>query len=350
MKKTLLVALLLLSVFARSVSAGGNELKIFIWSEYMDEYKMRQQFKAATGINAKIDVYENNEEMLAKLMAGGVSEYDIIVPSDYVIPSLIRNKLIQPLNKAKIPNLKNIMPMFAKTTYDPGGDYTAAYQWGTVGLMYNKKKISDADAKSWSVLFDPKKQKGTFWLMDSVRDTMSMANMYQGFEMNTTNPSQIKKSAELLVQVKHSRYCRGFKPGVGAKNDVDAGQSDLAIVYNGDAMRAVVGDRKRLGFAIPKEGGEIWCDFMAIPARAPNLENAYKWINFVLDPKIGAQVSNYNRYATPNQASLKYIIPMDLKSDEIYPSPETMKRLHYTKDLGSVNKIVDEAWTSIKSH
>jgi spermidine/putrescine transport system substrate-binding protein len=350
MKKALLVVMLLLSVFVRGGYAEDKELRLLIWSEYMDERKMSAEFKALTGITVKISVYENNEDMLAKLQAGGVSQYDIIVPSDYIMSTLLAQKLIQPLDHAKIPNMKNIMSQFRATSFDPGLKYTAPYQWGTVGLMYRKDKVSAEAVKSWSVLFDSNKQAGTFWLIDSVRDTMAMALMYLGYDMNTTNPQEIKKAADLLIATKNSKLCRGFKPGVGGKNDVESGAAAMAIVYNGDAMRAVMADPKRIGYVIPKEGGEIWVDLMAIPAKAPHVDAAHKWINYVLDPKTGAKISNYNRYATPNQASLPYILPKDKASDEIYPGPETMKRLHFSKDLGKANQIMDQAWTKIKSH
>lgn len=349
MKRVLLVAILLMTVFARSGFAADKELRIFIWSEYMDERKFSHDFEAATGIHVKIDVYESNEDMLAKLQAGGVNQYDIIVPSDYIMTTLLKDKLIQPLDHSKIPNLKNIMPQFRNISYDPGNKYTVPWQWGTVGLMYNKKRVSPQAVNSWSVLFDPKKQVGTFWLIDSERDTMAMALMYLGYSMNTKNPAEIKRAYDLLIATKHSRYCRGFKPGVGGKNDVASGSAAMAIVYNGDAMRSVVADPKNLGFVIPKEGGEVWVDLMAIPAHAPHVDAAHKWINWILDPKRGAMLSNYNRYATPNQASLPYIIPSDRKRDEIYPTAKTMERLHYSQDVGKANQIYDEAWTRIKS-
>lgn len=350
MKKAIFIMMLLLTVFARAGFAEDKELRIFIWSEYMDERKFSADFKRDTGITVKIDVYENNEDMLAKLQAGGVSQYDIIVPSDYIMSTLLAQKLIQPLNHAKIPNLKNVSAQFRNTTYDPGLKYTAPWQWGTVGLMYNKKKVSEEAVKSWAAIFDPKKQAGTFWMIDSVRDSMNLALLYLGYDMNTTKPAEIKKAAEVLIAAKNSKNCRGFKPGVGGKNDVDAGAAAMAIVYNGDAMRAVIADPKRLGFVIPKEGGEIWVDLMAIPAHAPHVDAAHKWINWILDPKRGAMLSNYNRYATPNDAALPYIIAKDKSLDGIYPSAETKKRLHFTKDLGSANRLIDEAWTKIKSH
>ena len=153
MRKSLMwmVALVLL---AAPVLTGAEELKVFIWSEYMDEENMPAEFEKATGIKVRLDIYENNEEMVAKLQAGGVSQYDIIVPSDYIMPVLINQKLIQPLDHAKIPNLKNLKPIFKQTSYDPGNKWSVAWQWGTVGLMYRKDKMTAEQASSWSVLFD----------------------------------------------------------------------------------------------------------------------------------------------------------------------------------------------------
>ena len=348
MKRTgLFVALvLLLSV----VAASAAELRVYTWSEYMDEEKMPADFEAKTGIKVRLDIYENNEEMVAKLQAGGASQYDIIVPSDYIMPVLINQKLIQPLDLAKIPNIKNLKPIFRKTTYDPGNKYSVAYQWGTVGLMYRKDKVSEDAVKSWSVLFDPAKQPGPFWLIDSVREMMGIVLVYQGHDFNSTVPGELKAAADLLVATKQTANCMGFKPGVGGKNDVVAGTAAAAIVYNGDAIQSVTEDPDHLGFAIPAEGSEIWYDSMCIPVSAPNPDAAHKWINWLLEPEVGAELSNYNQYATPNAASEKYITPEDLKNPGIYPTPEIMQKLYFTKDLGKDNQIMDQAWTRAKSH
>ena len=231
---------------------------------------MPADFEAKTGIKVRLDIYENNEEMVAKLQAGGVSQYDIIVPSDYIMPVLINQHLIQPLDHAKIPNLKNLKPIFRNTTYDPGNKYSVAYQWGTVGLMYRKDKVSGDAVKCWSVLFDAAKQPGPFWLIDSVREMMGIALLYQGYDFNSTVPKELKAAADLLVATKQTKDCMGFKPGVGGKNDVVAGTAVAAIVYNGDAIQSVTENPDVLGFTIPKEGSEIWYDSMCIPAQAPN--------------------------------------------------------------------------------
>jgi spermidine/putrescine transport system substrate-binding protein len=160
--------LVMVLVLLGGMAASAEELRIYTWSEYMDEEKMPADFEEKFGIKVRLDIYENNEEMVAKLQAGGASQYDIIVPSDYIMPVLINQNLIQPLDHAKLPNLKNLKPLFREASYDPGNKYSVAYQWGTVGLMYRKEKISDAAAQSWSVLFDAKKT-GRRFLADRFR-------------------------------------------------------------------------------------------------------------------------------------------------------------------------------------
>ena len=342
--------LLALAMLLSAVAAGAAELRIYTWSEYMDEEKMPADFKAETGIKVRLDIYENNEEMVAKLQAGGARQYDIIVPSDYIMPVLVSQNLVKPLDLSKIPNIKNLKPMFRNTAYDPGNKYSVPYQWGTVGLMYRKDKIGEDAVKSWSIFFDPAKQPGPFWLIDEVREMIGISLAYQGYDYNSAVPSELKAASDLLVATKHSKMCMGFKPGVGGKNDVVAGTAVAAIVYNGDAIQSVVEDPEHLGFAIPKEGSELWVDSMCIPSHAPNPEAAYKWINWILEPKVGAELSNYNRYATPNAAAEAYINPEDLKNPGIYPPPEVMKNLHFTKDLGKDTRILDEVWTRTKSH
>jgi len=348
--KPKLVTLVCVVLLACSVAAAAQELRIYNWSEYMDEEKMPADFEKRFGIKVRLDIFENNEEMVAKLQAGGVSQYDVIVPSDYIMPVLIKQKLIQPLDHSKLPNLANLKPLFRQTAYDPGNTYSVAYQWGTVGLMYRKDRVPADVVNSWSVLFDADKQPGPFWLIDGVREMMGIALVYLGKDFNSTNPRDLKAAADLLVVTKRTKNCLGFKSGVGGKNDVAAGTAVAAIVYNGDAIQSVTEDPQHLGFVIPDEGSEIWLDSMCIPSQAPNSDAAHKWINWILEAEVGAELSNYNQYATPNAAAERFITPEDLKNPGIYPTDEIMKKLYFTKDLGKDNRIMDEAWTRAKSH
>ncbi len=353
MRKLLVIALtVVLSLasagWATRAWAGQKQLKVFIWSEYIDP-QIPKNFEKATGIKVTIDTYESNEDMMAKLMAGGDSQYDIIVPSEYIIPSLVHLHLVQKLNHALIPNLKNLEKMFRTAPIDPGNVYSAAYQWGTVGLLYRKDKIAHFE-NTWNMLFDPKMNPGPFYLMDDERSMIGIALRDLGYDFNSVVPEQLKEAADLLARTKKRQSCLGFRGGVGAKNDVVAGTAVAAIVYNGDGVRAIL-DYKVIpvGFTVPKDGSEIWYDNMAIPDKAPDPAAANKFINYILDAKVGAQLSNFNEYATPNEASKPYITPADLKNPAIYPPPEVMKTLYFTKDKGNQMKLIDEAWTRAKS-
>ena len=348
MKKVIVLFLLMafLSVPVVKAQAEEKELNLFIWSEYMPESTW-QDFEKKTGIRVRISEYESNEEMKAKLVAGGSGQYDVIVPSDYILPSLIELKMIQPLDKSKIPNLKNLDKIFQESSY---ADYAAAYQWGTVGIMYRKDKIKNF-TDSWALLFDPNLDiGGSFNLIDGAREMMGAALLFLGYPYNSTDPKQLVAAADLLAATKKRKNCLGFKPGVGGKNDVVAGTAVAAIVFNGDAIQAIEEDQENLAFFIPKEGSEIWYDVMAIPTGAPHPEAAYQWINYILDPKVGAEISNYNSYATPNAASMPFIDEEALKNPQIYPTPDLMKKLILTKDLGKANRLMDEAWTRAKTH
>jgi len=294
---------------------AAEELKIFIWSEYMDEENMPQDFEKATGIKVRLDFYESNEEMMAKLQAGGVAKYDIIVPSDYFLPGLISLKLIQPLDHSRIPNLKNLGVKFKAATSDPGNTYSAGWQWGTVGLMYRRNRIKGPDAQSWSIIFDSQKDPGSFVLIDSMREMMGIALLYLGYDFNSVNPRELEAASDLLIQTKKRTICLGFKGGVGGKNDVVAGTANAAIV----------------------------------PAKAPNPDAAHKWINWILDPKVNASLSNYNHFATPNEAAMPYLNKEDLYNPGVWPPPEIMEILYFAKDLGQDNRLMDEAWIRAKS-
>ncbi len=328
------------------VAAGApkNKLNIYIWSEYIDP-EIVKSFEQKFDCKVTIDLYEDNESMLAKLAAGGASAYDIIVPSDYAVPIVAKRGLAQKIDHAKIPNLKNIDPKFLNTPFDPGNQYSAPYQWGTVGI-YLRKKPGHVIDESWSLVFEPKKQPGKFILIDSMREAISAALKYRGYSVNETDPARLKEVLELLTEAKNRSL--GFDGGVGGKNKVLAKVADMAIVYNGDAVRGM-GEDPETYYFVPKEGGEIWLDSMMIPAKAPNKAMAEAFINYILDADIGAQLSNFNQYATPNKAALEKINPEDRANTAIYPPAEIMAKLEYLKDLGAASKLYDEIWTRLKS-
>lgn len=327
-------------------ATGQKSVVVYMYSEYIDP-DLLKDFEKRTGIKVRLDVYEATEDMMAKLQAGGSSQYDVVVASDHAIPVLAKLNLIQPLDAAKIPNKKNVGPRFLNPPYDPENKFSLPYQWGTMGLMYRKDIIPQIDP-TWALVLDPAKQPGPFVLIDSMRDMMAAALRMQGQSINTRDAGALRAAGDLILQAKKSEKCLGFEGGVGGKNKVLAGTASLAIVYNGDAVKAI-DEEPKAGFVLPKEGSLIWADALTIPSKAPNPDAAHRFIDFILDAQVGARLSDFNRYATPNAASLPLVKKEDRENPSIYPDDETMKKLAYLEDMGADTNLYDEVWTAVKS-
>jgi spermidine/putrescine transport system substrate-binding protein len=341
---TQLIALTIFLCVATSVWAQKNQLNLFIWSEYIDP-QIIADFEKEYDCKVTIDLYEDNEAMLAKLQGGGVALYDICVPSDYIVPALLQLQLLAPLRHENIPNLKNLEGRFASPPFDPGNKYTVAYQWGTSGI-YLRKKADQPSEETWGLIFDAKKQPDAFLLIDDMRAMIGAALLYKGYSVNSTDPKQLKEARELVLDAK--RRSQGFASGVEGKNRVLSQGVRLAMAYNGDAARGMRQDAATTYF-VPKEGGEIWMDSLCIPAKAPHRDMAEKFINYILDPKVGARLSNFNRYATPNAAARAFINAEDLQNPVIYPPPDIQAKLEFVQDLGKQLRLYDELWTQIKA-
>lgn len=327
-----------------AVWAAGT-LNVFIWSEYIDPAVI-EAFEKKYDVEVKISTYESNEDMVAKLQTPGGDQYDIIVPSTYFMTSLKALNLIQPLNHEKLPNLKNLDPIFTEITADPGNKYSVPYQWGTTGLVVRHKDMSKVKP-SWALLFDPKSSLGSIVIMDTARDSIGAALMYLGYSINSTDMKEIKEATELLIATKARSDFRSFSGGVGGVNEVMSSVAAVAHTYSGDAMKAQVEDPD-VHYFNPEEGSEMWIDLLAVPRKAPNLENAHLFLNYLLEPEVAAELAISNQCATPNLAAKAFISEADLKNPALYPTPEQMKKLQYLEDLGSNNRIYDEAWTRIK--
>lgn len=344
---TLLCCLLTLVAFwPNTTSAQGQTLNLYIWSEYIDP-DILTAFEQETNSRVVVSLYESNEDMVAKLRGGGVSQYDIVVPTDYIVPTMLELGLLQPLNKDLIPNFSNLGEKFVSLPFDPEDTYTVAYQWGTTGIGYRKDRLPEDFKRSWGLIFDPAQQQGPFVMIDEMRTLIGSAALYLGFDMNTTLSAELRQIQQLLIESK--RRSAGLIGGVGGKNQLVSGTANVAIVYSGDALQAAE-ETPEIGYFIPEEGTSIWVDTLAIPAQAPHPELANRFINFILDAKVGAQLSNYNRFATPNAAALPGINPEDLQNPAIYPDEETLAKLTYFRPLsGEEMRLIDALWTSVKS-
>lgn len=346
MKKLILVAVgsvVGLALLAQG-SAQTRVLNLFNWSEYMDPAILKD-FEKQFNVRVNVSLYESNEDLIAKLRANGGSQYDVIVPGQYAVPLLSRSGLLLKLDKTQLPNIKNLSKKFVNPSYDPQNTYTAAYQWGTVGVVYRKDKLKNPE-QSWALFFDKTKQQGSFLMMDSTREMLGPALKYLGKSLNSTKPDDLRAALEIMVNAKNRSL--GFDGGVGNRNKVSAAQANYGVAYNGDVVKLQAED-KNLGFFVPKEGSVIFTDSMAIPVKAPNADLAHQFINFILEPKVSARLSNYNRYATPNEAAKPFINKADLTNPGVYPPATVMSKLEFILDLGKDNNLYDSVWTKVKA-
>lgn len=300
---------------ASSGSQGGNgstgkrEVNVCSWGEYIDT-DLITEFEKATGIKVNYTTAESNEALYAKL-AG--ANYDVIVPSDYMISQLIEEGKLAELNYDNIPNFSKIDDRFKNLSYDPENKYTVPYTWGTVGIIYNTTMV-DYVPDSWSVLWD-ENLSGQILMFNNSRDALGIALKYLGYSQNTTDPAQITEATDLLIEQ---------KPLVQAYvmdqifDKLEGGEAAVGPYYAGDAI-TMIEENPDLAFVVPKEGTNLFVDAMCVPKGAQNKENAEAFINFMCDPENMAQNIEYIAYSSPSTAA-RELLSDDLKNSEIcYP-------------------------------
>jgi spermidine/putrescine transport system substrate-binding protein len=342
----------LFALFSASVAitfaADKPVLTILNWSEYIDP-EVYRQFEKAFNCEVKETNFETPEEALNKMVAGGSRTFDVCaVGGGFKMQAGIAQGVLKKLDHGKLPNLKNLAPRFQNPTYDPGNAYSVPYQWGTTGVII-RKDLLPKDGFSMAAIFDKKKEIGRFVLIDSTLEMLGYAHLYNGKPVNSVELPDLKKAIGQLVAAKKSKNFVGFEGGVGGRGKVVAGTADFAIVYNGDAGRVLEEYPGKFVYVIPNEGAPLWVDQLCIAKDAPNADLAYAFINYVLDAKIGAQISNWTKYATPNEAAKAFLTPEDLANTSIYPDAETEKRLHLLEGVGDKEPLRLEAWTAIKA-
>ncbi len=333
---------------ARTASADEPTLNLFIWSSYITE-GIIDGFELECGCKVVETDYESNAEMAAKLKAGGDSQYDVVVPSSYYVPELAAEGLIQKLDHTQIPNLSNLYPRFQNPSYDPNDSYSVPYQWGTTGIVYDPAKIKNPP-HSWSILYDPKVNPTYPFVLPKGegRDQIASACAYLGYGFGCMQESQWLAAAKLIVQTKSRPNFAGFVDETPARDQMKSGLIAVSTAFNGD-IGTCYGDGscKSLVYFLPVEGSEIWVDTMAIPSHAPNPKLAHEFINFILNAHNGADLSNYNVYASPNQASQPFL-QSDVTTDMIEPSDAELKNLQFLPPLqGAQYKLFNSIWTSV---
>ena len=324
---------------------GGPEekkLNFYNWSDYVAESTI-PSFEEKTGIQVTQDFFSSNEDLLAKLQAGGTG-YDVIVPSDYMVAIMIKEDVIQKLDKSKIPNAKNVSGNYRGLSYDPNNEYSLPYQWGTTGILYNRKETGELDA-TWDAMWDPEFE-GRVSMLDDTRETLGAALYKLGYSVNATDPEQL---AEAEAELKKQKpLLRGYFGSTEARPLVQNGDLLLGHVFSGDAFVAL-SENEDLDYLVPQPAATRWTDNMCIPNGAEHPQNAHKLIDYILGAQAGATLSNYTYYNTPNVAALPKIDGA-LKNLPGYVLPDKVfGRLQVIADPGEATREYERLFTEVKS-
>jgi putrescine transport system substrate-binding protein len=360
MKTTAILATAIATVMATQ-AAVAEEVRVYNWSDYIDE-ALLEKFEAETGIKLIYDVFDSNEVLETKMLAGG-SGYDVVVPTGTFLQRQIQAGAFQPLDKSKLSNIGNVWDVIAARTaqYDPDNAYSINYMWGTTGLGVNVAKVQevlgpDAPINSLSLIFDPANMEKLascgVHILDAPTEMIPAALSYLGENPDSQDPDVIAKAEPILsgmaphvLKFHSSEYI----------NALANGEICVAMGWSGDVLqardRAAEADNGvEIAYNAPKEGALMWFDQMAVPADAPNPDAAHKFINFILDAQNMADASNYVYYANGNIASQPLLVEDVIGDPAIYPDADTLENLYTVSPYApKVQRVVTRMWTKIKS-
>ncbi|WDR04567.1 polyamine ABC transporter substrate-binding protein [Devosia rhodophyticola] len=361
MNKSLILALGAFLIAGPALAQEEAVVNVYNWSDYIAEDTIAK-FEDATGIKVNYDVFDSNELVEAKLLAGN-SGYDVVVPSGFFLERQVVAGLFQKLDKSRLPNLANMDPQIMKDTavHDPDNAHSVDYMWGTTGLGYNVDKLKaalgpDQPLNTWDILYKPelvsKLADCGVTLLDAPVEMVASALNYLGLDPLSESPDDLAKAEELLTSIRP--YIRYYNSSQYI-DDLANGEVCLSVGYSGDVFiaRDAAAEADQgidVEYVIPKEGALKWFDLLAIPADAPHPDNAHKFINFVLDAQIAADITNYVFYASGNKAALEYVSD-DIKNDPaIYPDAETASKLFPMKShTPDYDELLTRTWTRIKT-
>jgi spermidine/putrescine transport system substrate-binding protein len=326
-------------------TSGGPEpkkLNFFNWTDYVDPQHTIPDFEKQTGIKVTYDNYSSNDALFAKMSAGSTG-YDLIVPTDNFLTKMIHDGLVQKIDLQQIPNVVNLDPRFRNAPYDPGNQYSIPWQWGTTGLGFDATKVG-GKVTDWEQAFNLPNVKNKSSYLDELRDAFGMALFALGKDPNTTNDADLDDAKNYLIALKKkvqtitSDY----------QDPLKSGELILCHAYSGDVFQ-IETDNPHIQYAIPTSGAFSWVDNMAVPKGAPHYDNAMMFMNYMLEPKVGAALTNYVQYGSPNKAAEPYIDKSITGNPLIYPPKEVLDKLQFTKYLGDAELKYSDRWNEVKN-
>jgi putrescine transport system substrate-binding protein len=343
-----------------AATGAGKVMNLYIWSDYLAPDTLTD-FQKASGIKVNVAYYDTNETLETKLLAGNTG-YDVVVPTASYFERQIDAGVYQTLDKKKLPNLKNIDRQLLQdvSMHDPGNTHGVIYMWGTNGIGYNEKMVKellpDAPLDSWRLVFDPavasKVAKCGISVLDSPAEMIRAVLSYLGRNPNSQKPEDLAAAEATLLKV------RPYIRNINSSEYIQAlanGDLCVAVGYNGDILQAA--DRARdankgvdVKYAVPTEGSILWFDMLAIPKDAPNPDSAYAFINYMMDPKVIAKVTNFKRFANANTASQEYVLAAVRQNPAIYPPMDlVMKLTVQLADSPDQTRAITGMWQKFKT-
>jgi len=340
MKKVLTILLVLL--LSGTVYAG-EELYVFNWTEYMPD-AVKAQFEKETGIKVIYSTYASNEEMYAKLNIVKGQGYDLVFPSNYFVHRMRTDGLIQPIDKSKLSNFKNLDAKLLDKAYDPKNEYSVPYLWGSTGIGVNTEFVKAETIKSWKDLWKDE-FKGKLLLTDDQREVFGMGLKVLGYSGNDTDPKHIEKAYNKLNTLKPNiKVFASDSPKQPFLNK----EVVIGMIWNGEIFMAAK-ENPKIKFIYPEEGSMLWVDSLCIPKGAKNLENAYKFINFILKPEIAKMISEEAGYATPNTEAFKLMKPEIRDNRIVYPDDAAFNKGEFQTDVGDAILVYERLWEKLKA-
>jgi spermidine/putrescine transport system substrate-binding protein len=329
-----------------SAPKDPSQLNVYSWPDYIDP-AIIPEFEQRYGIKVIYDTVSSNEALLAKFQAGA-SNYDIVVPSGYMVKQLKNMDLLQPLDKDRLPNFKHIAKRFSTSLFDSGCQYSIPYTFGTTGIGFNQSAFGrneKDEPRDWDVFWD-RRLSGRMTLLDDPRETVGLALKHLGYSLNSVATEEIAAACAELKRQKPLTMCYTSDQVIVY---LASGDSLLSLAFSGDAQQAARqnGDVK---YIIPESGASMWVDNLCVPKSAPHPENAHLWLNFMMEPRISAAIANYTWYATPNDSALKYVQPELLASKSLYPPQATLDKCEEIGEIGSAIFAYDRMWTELKCY
>ena len=320
----------------------GQQLSVYNWATYIAEDTI-PNFEELCGVTVLYDTFPTDDDMLAKIRQGNPG-YDLVVPSSTVLSLMIAENLVEPLNLENIPNFANLSDTFTGLPFDPDNTYSAPYQWGTMGIGYNTETV-EGGVTSWDDVFA---YDGPVSWLEDIRGMMGVGLLKLGLDPNSSNPEEITEAKDYLIENGSNVVYMNQDDG---QEVLVRGEADIVVEYSGDIFQIIDEcDCDTYAYVIPEEGTLFWVDTLVVPTGAPNKALAEVFIDYLLDPQVSADISNYTAYGTPNRVALEEgLIDPDLAGDPgIYPSEETQARLFFVAQDPERAKLYNDAWDELR--